>query len=388
MNVKVAVGMAVVLGGSLPIAALGAPASVAAKGKFTVYTAPTTGNQAASMADIANAQAMPLPTVALPPVGPMDGDIAPQGAAKPGYAPGAAGNGKTSPVNLPAEGASSGSELLSEIGGGITPQEYGTANLPYTTMRVDLAANNESKTYPYRAAGKLYFKDGAGSYVCSASLIKRGLVVTAAHCVASFGQKRFYTGWQFVPARYDNLAPYGIWNAESAVVPTAYYNGTDSCAQRGVVCGNDIAVIRLAPQAGAFPGTQTGWFGYGWDGFGFTANNLALINQLGYPVTHDSGLRMQRTDAQGYVSGSYSNNTVWGSRQTGGSSGGPELVNLGVSPVLATPLGAEATANVVVGVTSWGYVAAGVKQQGASPFTSTNIVALVSTACTGKAACQ
>jgi hypothetical protein len=34
-------------------------------------------------------------------------------------------------------------------------------------------------------------------------------------------------------------------------------------------------------------------------------------------------------------------------------------------------------------VTSWGYVSSAIKQQGASPFTSTNIVPLVNAACAG-----
>jgi hypothetical protein len=57
------------------------------------------------------------------------------------------------------------------------------------------------------------------------------------------------------------------------------------------------------------------------------------------------------------------------------------VVNLGIRGSLATTLGAEADSNVVVGVTSWGYVSSSVKQQGASPFRSTNIVPLVNAAC-------
>jgi hypothetical protein len=162
-----------------------------------------------------------------------------------------------------------------------------------------------------------------------------------------------------------------------------------------VVCQNDVAVIRLAPQvnldtgAALFPGTQTGYLGYGWNGFGFTPGNLALVSQLGYPVSHDSGRIMHRTDSEGFVSGSLAGNTVWGSRQTGGSSGGPEVVNLGVRGTLTTTVGSEGNPNIVVGVTSWGYVNPAVKQQGASPFTANNIVSLVNTACAGaQPACQ
>jgi hypothetical protein len=82
-----------------------------------------------------------------------------------------------------------------------------------------------------------------------------------------------------------------------------------------------------------------------------------------------------------FVSSSYSNNTIWGSRQTGGSSGGPEVVNLGRAAALnGATFGTDSTFNTVVGVTSWDTDA--IKEQGASPFTSNNISVLVNLACT------
>jgi len=74
----------------------------------------------------------------------------------------------------------------------------------------------------------------------------------------------------------------------------------------------------------------------------------------------------------------------------GGSSGGPWLENFGIRPTLTgTGNGTAPLSNVVVGVTSWGYTNNAVKQQGASPFTSNNIVSLVNSACGSRpAACQ
>ena len=385
-SLSVAIGLA--LGATFPAEVLAQPANVTSKGGITTYTAPAVASQADSP-DIANAIPMPQPSIDIPPNDLSEANLAPQSSGKPGASKGNSGNGKQSPVSLPSSSSPSSQNIQVEEDAGIVPQEYGTMKVPYTTSRVDLGASNVvSLQYPYRAAGKLYFKDGTSTYVCSASLIKRGVIVTAAHCVASFGNKRYYSGWQFVPAQFGNTAPYGVWNAAKAVVMTSYYDGSDSCAVSGVVCQNDVAVIRLAPQSGAFPGTRTGWFGYGWNGWGFV-NNITLINQLGYPVSHDSGLKMQRTDSQGEVSASYSNNTVWGGRQTGGSSGGPELVNLGAAAALSgTGYGEASNYNRVVGVTSWGYTSTAFKLQGASPFTSNNIVPLVSAVCpAGQAAC-
>jgi V8-like Glu-specific endopeptidase len=351
--------------------------NVATKGRITLYAAPAQEIQATSVDDIANAQPMPLPMIDFMPVDAMGEDTAPLNLGTPGFSPGGQGTGKQAPAAVPMEAPL-------DDNAGIAPLEYGTANHPYTTARVDTVGNNLSKTGPYNAAGKLYFRDGAVSYVCSAALIKRGVVATAAHCVARYGQQRFYTNFQFVPAKYNTLAPYGTWTGATAAVMTTYFNGTDVCAPgaTGIVCQNDVAVIRLTPQSNQFPGTRTGWFGYGWNGYGFTPTKLALISQLGYPVSHDSGNIMQRTDSQGFVAGSsLAGNTVWGSRQTGGASGGPEVVNLGVRGSLTTPVGSNADPNIIVGTTSWGYVSTAIKQTGASPFLSTNILPLVSTVC-------
>ena len=115
---------------------------------------------------------------------------------------------------------------------------------------------------------------------------------------------QFYSNWRFVPAYNNGTAPYGTWTAKSATVLTSYFNGSDSCAQRGVVCQNDVAVITLNPQSGAYPGTKTGYLGYGWNGYSYNSSGQVLISQLGYPVALDNGALMERTDSQGFTSAS------------------------------------------------------------------------------------
>jgi hypothetical protein len=364
----------------------GAYAAISQRGKVTTYTP---GPQAAAAAiDFKNAIPMPLPAVNSL-YGPSAEAASVESLGTPGVSPGFKGDGKTVPQTLPV-GLAEGEESIIQ-GGDFETQEFGTSGHPFTTSRVDLSISSTvaypSRWFPYRAAGKLYFKIGTATYVCSASLIKRGIIVTAAHCVANFGKQQFYSNWQYIPALSGTLRPYGTWNVSSATVLTSYFNGTDPCYQAGVVCTNDVAVLQVAPKTNpVYPGTSTGWFGYGYNGWGFyspfLSTPIALINQLGYPASHDAGLRMQRTDSQGFVS-NWVNNTVWGGRQTGGSSGGPELVNLGAAAALSGGVGygTYATFNVVVGVTSWGYTNQAVKQQGASPFTSGNVHLLVTTVC-------
>ncbi len=76
-----------------------------------------------------------------------------------------------------------------------------------------------------RTTGKLFFKDGAFDYVCSASAIKtrkRNQVITAGHCVHTgpnvpiLQSPHFYSDWVFVPRYRNGQAPYGRWVANHA----------------------------------------------------------------------------------------------------------------------------------------------------------------------------
>ena len=341
-------------------------------GELTSFTA--LGNGPEVLPDFVNARPMPLPLAA----GPIDMVPSLQDFGTPGFSPGAVGNGRTSPITLPLP-------TISDHDGdmkGPEPYEVGTSNRPFSTARADLATAATNTQYPYRASGKLYHKDASNNtFVCSASMIKRGVVVTAAHCVANYGHSQYYHDWQFIPGYRNGTAPFGNWTVRQAIVTTRYYNGTDNCAQYGVVCPDDVAVLILNPQNGTYAGTRTGWYGYGWNGFGFK-NGLTHITQVGYPGCLDNGLLMERNDSQGSVSGSLSSNTIIGSLMCEGSSGGPWLNNFGIRPTLTgTVNGTAFNPNVVVGVTSWLSMNQSVKQMGASPFTSNNIASLVTTAC-------
>ena len=205
---------------------------------------------------------------------------------------------------------------------------------------------------------------------------------TASRILAS--SSSILAGNSFLDTRTAS-APFGVWSVRQAIVLTSYLDGTDPCAVAGIVCQDDVAVLLLnTSSTGDYPGTATGWYGYGWNGFGFTANGLTHITQIGYPVCLDNGFLMERNDSLGFQSVSLANNTIIGSLMCGGASGGPWLVNFGLRPALtSTTAGTAPNPNIVVGVTSWGFTSTSPKQQGASPFTSGNIVPLVNAACTG-----
>lgn len=252
---------------------------------------------------------------------------------------------------------------------------YGTFGIPYTTTRVQdgvgpaSGASNLSRlstTYPYRAVGKLTFSAG----YCSASVIRRGMIVTAAHCIQRFGSGTgIYSGWQFRPGHYGasgataaQIAPYGTWDWAALARPVSWLNGTDTGC--GAARDNDLAVIILKKNAsGQFVGDRVGKLAYGWNNYSFVSSSrtgylrTAAVSTLGYPGLMDYGRIMQRTDGPTYTTTVCNAGQLWqGSNFTGGSSGGPWVVNFsGRNPVLSGgAVSGTAPVMAVVGVTSWG----------------------------------
>lgn len=267
--------------------------------------------------------------------------------------------------------------LLQGTESDVRSEAYGTGGHPFTTKRSAAAASKKKdilKEKPWSGVGKLFMRFGAGWYVCSASVIDKGLLVTAAHCVHDYGMQ--HEGWAdevyFEPARDGKKKPLGKWKAASYTIPTVYFNGTDTCTTHGVVCENDIAIVVLNKKGKKFVGQSCNVNHYGTNGYGyvsFSGRTASQITQLGYPVALDNGLKMIRTDSLGYQA--TPSNVIIGSDQTGGSSGGPWFVNFGIEYV---SLSTTPTANEmrIVGVTSWGYTDSNVKIQGASRFSTNN----------------
>ncbi len=332
--------------------------------------------------DYANAKPMPLPRTQAAPTGRATAQAMPARSSRllqPGFAPGARGDGVQTPERvLPA-----GFKRAPSKDAGVAPEQAGKSDHVFTTSRANIESMKPASAYPYTATGRLFFNIGADTYVCSASLIGPGLVVTAAHCVSGFGTNAYYDSFQYIPDYSEGKAPFGVWSAVAALAPTKYLDGTTTCsaAAPGVVCEDDVALLLLQPKGTKYPGTKTGWLGYGWDGAGFNKSDQVLITQLGYPVGLDNGELMQRNDSEGFLDPASANNTVIGSLMNGGSSGGPWVANWGVASKATGFLIKVTEHNTIVGVTSWGYTDPRINEQGAAPFLSTNIVPLVNTAC-------
>lgn len=306
---------------------------------------------------------------------------------KPAYRKGNAGGPVREPIQIvPDPGANTPAPRTKQAVGaqpGIGTMAYGESEIPFSTSRVELnpSKSDVTKLFPYRAAGRLGFKVPDGTATCSAALIDKGILLTAAHCVTEFGGPKF-SGFTFIPGYYKGKGAYGAFRGRKVYVNAGYANGTDVCDD-GVVCENDVAVIVLDPNDElTYPGDLTGWYGFGWDGYGFTPSAETHITQLGYPGGLDNARQMIRNDSIGYGFQYAQNNTVIGSGMDAGSSGGPWVANLGMPPEAGIGTGADSDPNTIIGVTSWGYDDGGVYlQQGASPFTSNNVAKLYSAAC-------
>jgi len=252
---------------------------------------------------------------------------------------------------------------------------YGDFGIPYTSTRVELGGSDQtsavggsflSSTYPYRTIGKLTFSAG----YCSASLIRRSVIVTAAHCIQPFGSgSSTFTNWQFTPGHYgptaateQQIRPYGTWDWSAYVQPATWAAGTDIGS--GSARDNDFAVIVLAKNSSnQFIGDLTGWLGYGWNNPSFISSSktgnlsVAATSTLGYSALLDLGRILQRADGPSYLTTiSGAGQIIQGSNFTGGSSGGPWVVNfVSANPELSgnAVLG-SLTDRWVIGVTSWG----------------------------------
>lgn len=261
---------------------------------------------------------------------------------------------------------------------GPADRAYGTFGIPYTTTRVQEGnggssatpnASRLSTTYPYRAVGRLTFRTAAGNSYCSASVIRRGIIVTAAHCIQRFGSgTNRYSNWEFRPGYYgatgataSQMAPYGTWTPLYFLRPTSWQNGTD--VGQGAARDNDIALLALRKVGGEFIGDVVGYFSYGWNNYSFVSSpktgnlSTAAVSTLGYPGLMDQGQIMQRADGPTYPTTVGGAKQLWqGNNFTGGSSGGPWVVNFSGRNAALSGGAVPGTRSImaIVGVTSWG----------------------------------
>ena len=153
-----------------------------------------------------------------------------------------------------------------------------------------------------------------------------------------------FTKFRFRPGHYGaagatsaQRAPYGVWTILRVARADSWADGTD--VGSGAARDNDLAVFIVKKNSnGKFVGKIVGYMSYGWNNYSFVTSSktgnlpMAAVSTLGYPGLLDLGRIMQRTDGPTYrttvpPTAQGAKQLMQGSNLTGGSSGGPWVVN-------------------------------------------------------------
>lgn len=277
-----------------------------------------------------------------------------------------------------AQAALSGAPAISE-------QNYGVG-LEDTPYHYNDYLQFPSPYYaPYRSVGRLVFTASDGvTYWCTATLIARAIIVTAGHCVFDGGANDesgfnldgyFYPGYSAVDGDSQRYGRCRIlrWGTTDAWFTTGELNGGYDV---GVALCDRLEDARWTYVNGRLPGYALGYMGFCYEN---CRPSYWFLTQLGYPGNYYGGgemtvsqhLAITRQEIPN-LPGSTGLDFIVGSGMQGGSSGGPHVSNIGDISDSSADQGQYTTRNMVMGVTSWGFIGLQYKIQGASPLSGVN----------------
>jgi V8-like Glu-specific endopeptidase len=224
------------------------------------------------------------------------------------------------------------------------PLAWGTYPYPYTSYYTPTVLKN---TFPYKAVGKLFFTLGGSNWVCSASVIRPHLLLTARHCIYDYPTGRWASNVMFYPGYSAGSNPTlgGGWAGR---VLTTWTSGASALQY-------DIGFIQTynKNRTGCKPTatnpqieSYTGYLGYRYGG----SYDKRHFDPMGYPAASPWGgsYNAQCETSTGALAVFGQTNTFEvGCNFTGGSSGGPWLEYF--KP------GVVSNSNYAVSLTSFGW---------------------------------
>ena len=206
---------------------------------------------------------------------------------------------------------------------GIQPTQFSTYPYPFTRY---FTPNGWKNTFSYKAVGKLFFSIGGSGFVCSASVIRPHLLLTARHCIFDYASGQWATNMTFYPgytAGASNPTQGGAWFAGIGHVDFQRIHVRldigfiQTFRKNGGNCAPDSSHRQIE--------SYTGYLGYSYGG----DFNQKHWDDFGYPQAAPfNGKSLVQCEAgTGAVNVFGFNNTVeWGCDTTGGTSGGPALI--------------------------------------------------------------
>jgi V8-like Glu-specific endopeptidase len=203
------------------------------------------------------------------------------------------------------------------------PQSLGSTGAAFSQSRV--FPNGAIKKFPFRAIGKLFAYDPVldADFTCSAAVVERRLVATAGHCVFDFNRGRgyFLEDIEFVPAYDRGRARFGTWEIDRVWVAPSWLRGNGRLPNAADYALMSVRDQRVGGRKTSI-GDVVGWLGWR------AASEVGHAALIGYPGNLDRGERMQVTHAEVFAD-VRPNSIEFGSAQSGGSSGGPIVEDLG-----------------------------------------------------------
>ena len=178
-----------------------------------------------------------------------------------------------------------------------------------------------STTYPANVVattGKVFFTMGGSNYVCSGTATNStngSVVTTAGHCVNE-GPGAYATNFAFVPAYDNGTRPYGTFTARTLVTTSQWAQQGDISYDGGFAVMNPLNGKTLAATVGG-------------QGIGFNLARGLTYNAYGYPAAGKFNGQTLQSCTGTATPDPYNQTQSQGipCDMTGGSSGGPWLLN-------------------------------------------------------------